>query len=132
MRDLANNLGPAQSIRPQAVTATLNGTGVDLRGFDSALLQLDFGTFAGTGPSATVKWQESDDDATYTDIATADLIGGAVPAITPTNDEAIIKRGYAGTKRYVRAIVSAISGTGPSLPMSATVIRGHASQQPVA
>lgn len=132
MRDLASNLGPAQSIRPQAVTATLNGTGVDLRGFDSALLQLDLGTFAGTGPSATVKWQESDDDATYADIATADLIGGAVPAITPTNDESIIKRGYAGTKRYVRAIVSAISGTGPSLPMSAAVIRGHASQQPVA
>ena len=57
MRDLMSNIGPAQSLRPQVVTAAVNGSGVDLLGFGSAALILDAGTMTGTTPSETIKWQ---------------------------------------------------------------------------
>ncbi|MFC4768736.1 hypothetical protein [Effusibacillus consociatus] len=131
-KDLYNNVSPAQSIRAQAVAAVLNGTGVNLSGYESATILIDLGTFAGTTPTATIKIQESSDDATYTDVAAADLLGGALPAtIDTTNDETVYKRGYIGSKKFVRVIVSSIAGTGASLPMSAVVVRGHARHMPV-
>lgn len=125
MRDLQSNLGPAQSIAPQAVTATVDGSGVDLRDYDGAMVQIDLGTFGGTTPTATIEIEESDDDATYTAVAAADLLGGAqLATIDTTNDAQIHKRGYIGTKRYVRVAVTAIAGTSPSLPMAASIVRG--------
>lgn len=130
-RDLYNSVSPASSIVAQAVTATVNGTGVDLQGFESADVLIDLGTFAGTTPTATIQIQESDDNSTFTAVAAADLIGGALPAtIDPTNDVALYERGYIGTKRYIRVAVTAVTGTSPSLPMSAVVVRGHARSKP--
>lgn len=133
MRDLYNDIAPAQSLSPRAVTAAVNGAGVDLRGFDSATFLVDTGTITGTTPTATVALQESDDNVTFTAIAAADLLGGALPAsIDPTNDDTLYRRGYLGTRRYVRVAVTAVSGTGPSLPMAGSVVRGHPAQAPVA
>lgn len=134
MRDLSSNLGPAQSLRPQVVTAAVNGTGVDLQGYDSAMLVADFGLLGGTTPTETIQWQDSDDNATFANIAAADLVGGASSTITldPTTDESIVKRSYIGTRRFVRGIVSAVSGTGPTCPISLSVVRGHPAQAPVA
>lgn len=127
MRDLYNSLAPAQSIVPQAITATANGTGVDLSGYEAADILIDLGTFAGTSPTATVKIQESSDNSTFTDVATADLLGGAGSiAVDTTNDAQIHERSYIGDLQYVRVIVSAIGGTSPSLPMGASVVRGLA------
>jgi hypothetical protein len=133
MRDIASNIGPAQSLRPQVVTAAVNGTGVDILGFASAALILDAGTMTGTTPSETIKWQDSDDNSTFADIATTDLVGGLSGTITldTTNHQSIIKRGYTGGKRYVRGIVSAVAGTTPSCPLSLQVTRGHASFRPI-
>lgn len=133
MRDLYNEVGPAQSLRPQTVTAAVNGTGVDLRGFDSATVLVDTGTITGTTPTVTAKIQESDDNSTFTDVAAADLLGGALPAtIGIAEDETIYRRGYRGAKRYLRVIVSAVGGTSPSLPMAASILRGHPHRSPVA
>jgi hypothetical protein len=132
MEDMYNSIGLTSSIRAQAVTAAVNGAGVELANFNSATVVFDLGTFAGTTPTATIKIQESDDNVTFTDVAAADLIGGALPGIDATTDETVYKRGYIGIKKYVRVIVSAIAGTSPSLPMSAVVIRGHARTYPVA
>lgn len=133
MRDLESKLAVAQSIAPQAVTATVNGSGVDLRGYDGALVVIDLGTFGGTTPTATIKIQDSADNTTFTDVALADLVGGdQLATIDPTNDLAVYRRGYIGTKRYVRVAVTAIAGTGPSLPMAAQVVSGYASREPVA
>ncbi len=132
IRDLVSGLGPSTSINAQAVTATLNGTGVDLRGFDSAMVLIDAGLAGGTSPSFTVVVQESDDDATYTAVAAGDLQGGGqLTAITTANDQAIYKRGYIGAKRYLRVAVTAVSGTSPTLPLSASIVRGHPHGQPV-
>jgi hypothetical protein len=129
--DMYNVNSPSSSIRAQAVTATLNGTGVDLQGFEGALVLLDLGLFGGTTPTATIKIQESDDNTTFTDVAAADLLGGVLPAIDTTNDETTYERGYIGRKRYIRVAVTAIAGTSPSLPTSAVVVRGGPRKQPV-
>lgn len=133
MRDLYNEIGPAQSLKPQAVTGAVNGTGVDLQGFGGATVLVDTGTITGTSPTITPKIQESDDNSTFTDVAAADLLGGALPATIGTaEDDTLYKRGYLGTKRYLRGIVSAVGGTSPSLPMAISVVRSHAHRSPVA
>lgn len=131
-RDIYNELSEVNSINAQAVTATLNGTSADLQGFESAQVLIDLGTFGGTTPTATIQIQDSADDATFAAVAAADLQGGALPdPIDTTNDAQLLVRGYIGSKRYVRVAVTATGGTSPSLPMSATIQRGHARTQPV-
>jgi hypothetical protein len=76
----------------------------------------------------TFKLQESDDDVTYTDVADADLDGGAngiTISAANANASSIITRTYMGYKKYVRWICSAVSGTTPSLPTDAGFILGH-------
>jgi hypothetical protein len=71
----------------------------------------------GTTPTLTPLIEESDDNSTYTTVAAADLIGGAPPVFDSTYANSVVKRGYRGTKRYVRARYSAVSGTSPSFTM---------------
>lgn len=132
MQDMYNNVGILSSIAAQAIAAAVNGVGVDLANFNSATVILDLGTFAGTTPTATIQVQESDDNVTFTAVADAELIGGVLPAtIDTTNDLTVYKRGYNGIKRYLRVAVTAVTGTGPSLPASATIVRGHARKYPI-
>jgi hypothetical protein len=121
--DTYNNALPAQSITARLATATVNGTGVDLAGYEGALCVCDVGTFGGTTPTATVRLEDSDDNSTYGAVAAADIDGGLLATIDTTTDEQVHKRGYKGTKRYVRWAISAIAGTSPSLPICANVVR---------
>lgn len=130
-RDLASNIDTASSLTPRAATAVVNGAGVDIGKHRGATVLIDLGAFAGTSPSATVEVQESDDNTTFAAVAAADMIGGAVPTIDATTDEQTLERGYLGTKRYVRVAITAISGTGPSLPICALVVRSHARNLPI-
>ena len=124
MRDLKNNLSEATSLAPAARTATANGTGVDLRGYDSA--QVLFVVGAITDGTHTPKVQESDDDSTYTDVAAADQDGTLANIAANTNQVV----GYKGTKRYLRA-VSTVSGATTGGVYSAVVIRGNPEHAPV-
>jgi len=132
MKDLRSALAFAQSIVVALVTATANGAGVDLAGFEGALFKVDLGTFAGTTPTATVQFEESDLlGSGYTLIAPGDLASGAQPVqITPSTDNTIIEEGYLGSKQFVRIAISAISGAGASLPCSGTVVKGFGRHQP--
>lgn len=125
-QDLYTAQSAINSLRAAARTATANGTAADLKGYEAALVVIDLGTFAGTTPTATLQVQESDDNSTYTVVAAADLQGGALAGIDTTNDEQLHVRGYLGTKRYLRVAITAIAGTTPSLPCSASIVRGHA------
>lgn len=129
-RDLSSRIKLVQSISARALTATVNGTGVDTNGYGSVVAVLDMGTFAGTTPTATVRLEDSADNSTFAAVAAADLHGGALPAIDTTTDEQIVERGYIGSKRYVRWAVTAIAGAGASLPVSGSFILGHASSNP--
>lgn len=124
MRDLKNNISEATSLAPAARTASVNGTGVDLRGFDSAVCIAQVGTI--TDGTHTPKLQESDDDVTYTDVAAADLIGSFANLASNVNQRV----GYIGAKRYVRA-VSTVAGATTGGVYGALIVRGHPAQAPV-
>lgn len=130
--DLYHNIAPVQTIAPQTVNGTVDGAGVDLSGFLAVLFEINAGTISGTDPTVTIKLQESDDNVTFTDIADSDLLGGSgTITINENNDDQVYRRGYMGMKRYVRAVVSAVGGTGTGLPLSVTVIKGRPRHAPV-
>lgn len=129
LRDLESKLLPTSSLRASAAAAAANGSGVDLRGFDAALAVLDVVALGGTSPTATFKLQESDDDSTYTDVATADMTGGAQPSAFSAAGVAI--RSYIGGKRYLRWRLDALTGTSPTATASGTIARGASHREPV-
>lgn len=124
MKDLASRISINQSVAPAAYTADAAGNGVDLQGFDAACIVFDPGAI--TDGTHTPKVQESDDNATFTDVAAADLHGTLVDlgANTPQ------KIGYKGTRRYLRAFVTVAGATTGGI-YGAQVILGHAENRPV-
>lgn len=134
-RDTRLELDPQVSIRPDQYTATSNGTGIDLQGAESALIVIPTGTFGGTGPTATYKVQESDDNSAWSDVADGDLIGatGNTSGVS-LSASSVVKVSYVGAKRYVRVVLGSPGGTGPVIRVGADVVRAHlrhAGSQPV-
>jgi hypothetical protein len=126
MRDIKNNVDVQRSIAPAAITATVNGSGVDLRGYDSAMVVIDPGTI--TDGTHTPKLQESDDDSAYTDVAAGDQEGTL--AVLASN--AIQRAGYKGSKRYIRAVVTVTGSPATGGVYGASVVRGTPHVAPVA
>lgn len=125
MKDLQSKIGFIISIIAAAITATANGAGVDLQGFNSATVLFSAGAI--TDGTHTPKLQESDDNSTWNDVAAGDQVGTLV-AITANSQQ---KVGYKGTKRYIRA-VSTVAGATTGGIYSAIVVRGDADLAPVA
>ena len=110
---------------PTAITVDLQ----DARGVEF-ILSIGIGgiTFSGTNKIEFVL-QESDDDATYTDVADADVLGmtvasdGIVKALTSAHATAAVYRfGYRGTKRYLQ-LTPDFSGThGTGTPIAAVAM----------
>ena len=131
MRDLASGLSAVTSIIPIVGNNDTEGTGLgaDLKGYEGALVVFEIGISADTLSGSvllTLKVQESDDDSAYTDVAAADLIGGAnAIVIDDAAEDAVIHvRGYNGAKRYLRAFVDFTGTHTNGTPISAVVVRG--------
>jgi hypothetical protein len=121
----------ASSIVPDQYTATTNGAGVDLLGFDANVVEIVTGAWGGTTPTATAKVQESADNTTFTDVADTDLDGvTGNPSGFALAASSVKPVGYTGTKRYVRVILSAVTGTTPIIRAYASVIRTEPKQVP--
>lgn len=127
MRKLFDNTKVSFSFRPNAVTATANGTGVDTQGYADGMVILEVGTVSGTTPSMTVKIQESDDNSTF-----ADITGATFTAVTASNSSQVLRLSELNVtrKRYVRAVAT-ISGTTPSFAFSTIVLLGENTSGPV-
>lgn len=128
MRDLTSNLGTVQAIGPAVHAATITGGALDLLGFGSAVLVVNTGAIVGDG-AFTAKLQESDTTTSgdFTDVA-AEHLQGAFPATLAA--DAVVKVGYGGFKRYLRAVFTKNSGT--SIAAGAVLVKGHAAERPVA
>lgn len=107
-----NNLLTKQSIAPAAHTASANGTGVDRAGggamFQDALIVVSTGTI--TDGTHTIEVQESDDNSTFTAVASSDL-QGSEPAIAAADDNTVFAIGYLGAARYLRVAVTVAGAT---------------------
>jgi hypothetical protein len=108
--DLASNLFSYVTVAPQLLNATTAGTAVDTKGFESVTLLLSSGAYQ--NGTQTWKLQESDTttDGDFADVDTTLLINnanfpGAIAANTSENK--VFWLGYAGSKRYVRAKMTA-------------------------
>lgn len=128
MRDLANNIASVQAVAPAVLSATNTSAAIDLLGFDSAAVIVNTGAIAGAG-DYTANLQESDTATSgdFTDVAAADLVG-SFPASLVEN--AVVKVGYIGTKRYLRTVITKNSGT--SIAAGAVIVMANARLRPVA
>ena len=126
-RDLIHNVKAAESLRPAARTATVNGQGVDLAGFDSAMFVVAAGAW--TDGSHAITAQESDDNSSYSAVAAADLIGSQPTISAAGGGNQVYQWGYRGTKRFVR-LVSTVSGTTTGAVYGGVVIAGHPRKLP--
>ncbi|MDG4756056.1 hypothetical protein O7630_34495 [Micromonospora sp. WMMD718] len=132
--DLKNDLALAQSLKAtnQADPAVpVNGTGVDLAGYDAAVVCIDAGAITGAGASLTFEVQHSDDNVAFTAVPAADLDGTA-PVVTSANHNQVFKIGYRGIKRYLRVSITAKAGTTPTMACAAAVVRGKPRVRPAA
>jgi hypothetical protein len=125
-KDIYHHISPAVSLSPDAHTASENGTGVDLHGFESALVVVT-GTL--TDGTHTIEVQESSDNSTFTAVDNADLLG-TEPVITSTGSNKAYKVGYIGSKRYIRVVTTVASATTGGV-YGALVLRSDARHQPV-
>lgn len=121
MNDLHNNLYGIPTIQPAAQTGAVTGSGVDLKGYDGAEVVVHVGVR--TDSTFVANLQESDDNSTYTDVASGDMIGSE-PTISGYSNK-VYQLGYKGTKRYIRLNTSFVAGgESTGAVFGAVVIRG--------
>ncbi|SCW34090.1 hypothetical protein [Ancylobacter rudongensis] len=143
MRDIISNIAVVEAVPPAAYGADNTPSAIDIKGFDAAMLAIHVGiggiSFNGTN-KIEFKLTHSDDDATYTAVTIDDVqglasvgAGGIVKALVAAHAAPSITRvGYVGNKRFLKLLAD-FSGThGTATPLSATVIKGHARERPVA
>tara|TARA_R110001583_G_scaffold180181_1_gene337189 strand:- start:457 stop:888 length:432 start_codon:yes stop_codon:yes gene_type:complete len=136
MRDLSNNVVAVVGTVPAVVTADANGTGVDLQGFESAMVIVNTG-IEGDTLSGSVKFdfilEESDDNSTYTAVTSSTSVtetsvdGSGIFLTLDANGETpqIKQIGYIGGKRYIRCKIDATGTHSNGTPMSIEVIKGN-------
>lgn len=132
-RDIKNKIDVSDSLAPASRTVAGNGTGVDLRGYGTAMVVFHAGAAGGTTPSFLFGVEDSDDNSTFAAVDAA-FLQGTPPTITatPTAGYLLDRVGYIGSKRYIRAIVKTVTGTSPTLLCAAQVVRGSPAQAPTA
>ena len=136
MRDISNRTKSVATQVPAVVTADANGTGVDLQGFESAMVVVNTGA-EGDTLSGSVKFdfilQESDDDSTYTAVTSSTSVTeGSVDSsgiflTLDANGETpqISQIGYIGGKRYIRCKIDVTGSHSNGTPMGAVVVLGN-------
>ena len=141
MKDLSNNISPAISIIPAVRTAAVNGSGVDLQGYESATAVVFVGAEGDTLSSSVhfeVSLEHSDDNSTFTDVAQADIVDGTISSAgiflkmdgsaggNPDTTGEIHRVGYVGGKRYVRVVLAKTGTHSTGTPVGAMIVKGHA------
>jgi hypothetical protein len=126
-KDLYHPISPAISLVPDVRTADENGRGVDVLGFESALVVVATGTII--DGKHTIELQESYDNEFFTAVADEDFLG-MEPIITDTASSKTYKVGYIGNQRYIR-VVTTVENADEGGVYSAVVLRSNARHQPV-
>lgn len=116
MRDFYNNVNDARALDPAVYTALANGNTVDLINAAGVAIFVTTGAIAGAGVFG-VKLQESADGSTWADVP-AKWVQSEAPAILLAT--AVYRLGYLGKLRYVRPVLTYVSGT--SIAASAVAV----------
>jgi len=136
MRDLANSVAAIQSIAPVTGTSDTNGTGVDLQGFESAVVVVNTGIEGDTLSSSVkidFKLEDSSDNSTFSAVTaatsvtdgTVDSSGIFLTLDANTETPQITTIGYVGGERYIRVVADFTGTHSNGTPMAASVVKGH-------
>lgn len=137
MRDQANNLTVRPVIAPAANTdlgtTPLVGTVIDRAGYESLTYAIITGTLSDANATYAVLVEESDeDDANFTAVADADLIGTeAAAAFNYGDDGETRKIGVVNNKRYTRLTITPTGADSGNSPIAAVAILGRPHSAPV-
>lgn len=129
-RDALANVSPAQSIRPQAVAATVVGEWVEVRGYEEVEILLDVGLY--TDGTFTWRVEHSSDGSSDDGDVAASYLDGTFPTLSAANDNQLHRLGYQGDHNYIRVV--AVEETSPNptgCVLSATVQRRRPQHAPV-
>ena len=137
MRDLGNNLKVVQSLAPVVASGngtTTNSTGVDLQGFEGAMVVVASGV-EGDTLAANLKYdfklQHSDDNTTFTDCVQSEVTDSSITSgiFLTLDDNAETPQangiGYIGGKQYIRVSVIRTGNHSTGTPLSINVVKGH-------
>lgn len=132
MKDLHTHLNAALVIAPAVLAATTTSAAIDLQGYNAAELIVATGAIAAAG-DFDIKLQHSDTTTSgdFTDVPEDGVKSDAPASLAADSTYRIgYTGGSDGNKRYVRAVATKAGGT--SLALAAVLIRGAASDTPVA
>lgn len=137
MKDLYHNVLVTLASLPATRTTTVTSDAIDVQGFNSLNVVFTLGQ-TGDTLSGSVKWTlkltHSDSDSTgFTDVALTELNAGAATVVVDANslDEAVYSFGYAGGKRYVKAVATATGTHTNGTPMAVVAMRSTPAYSPV-
>lgn len=123
-----DNILISPSLVPATRTADANGTGVDTKGFNDAMMVVAVGDIdtASTDETYVVNLEESDDNSSFS------AVSGFSITITADNTckELRIPNLNTTRKRYLRAVLD-VGGTTPSIPGIAFFVLGEPFSGPV-
>jgi len=130
-KDLYDTLAENTAVKPKLVsnTASGNGTGVDLLGYEGCLMVAEYGAVGDkhdTSNYVTVSFLASTNNTVFSAIADTDLIGGNNTELIDANAEgnSTHRRCYVGDKRYV-TVSFVVTGTmANGTAARATIIKG--------
>ncbi len=113
--------------------AAVGDVGVDLAGFEGALVAVSAGVIA-TGTTPVYTWGVRECDTlggSYTVVAAADLLGSAI-TFAPADANTVKTIGYIGSKQFIRVDLETVGGTpGTGGLFTGLVIKGFARHNPV-
>lgn len=110
--DAQHGTTPAQISVPAARTATVTGSGIDLKDYIGGYeITQDVGAVSGTSPTLDGKIQDSADNSSF-----ADVSGATFTQVTTSDKIQSIRIDVDAVRRYIR-YVGTIAGTSPSFTM---------------
>ena len=137
------NIGIVPLLPPLNRTASATSASVDCQNFDSVAFAVNVGatgdTLSGTN-RVELQVQESDDNATFTAVADADLLKavtggqatgtfGVLNAAGTVNQ--VYETGYRGNKRYVRVALANFGTTSVGTNMDVVAVLGRPRMAPI-
>lgn len=118
MRTLSEGAKYIPLIVPKSITSTETGTGVNIEAYgDDAMGVVSYGALGGTSETFVTTFEGSNDDSSYTVIATVASVTGS----SGDNKSAAGRVNLSGYK-YVRAKIT-MSGTSASLVSAGILVR---------
>ena len=121
MREIHNSIITTNSLNPAARTTSANGSSADLQGYEGAEIIVTAGLW--TDGTHVFTLEESTNDSSFTDVATAEIIGTEPTIDAGAEDNMTYRFGYVGDARYIRVVQTITGSPGTGLISGAVIVR---------